>query len=226
VDPRPNVLADEARPNTLSTQPTGRTPAAPARPAAPRVVPASNQFAIANPSARPLATGDSRFEPRVRRAPSLATIIVVGFLVVTAFRLIGGLVGRLAPDQTSPPVAPAFVEGSSIHQGSIWFGTTTDGLCGIAGVAPGFTSGTDVWWSAHLSRSLETSTEALVVTVARDGVELEEDATSGRDLGANGSSVVCAIKPRDDTTAGQYIVQLWDGAKQQILASGEFRILG
>jgi hypothetical protein len=219
VDPRPNVLADEARPNTLSSQPTGRTPAAPARSVAPRVVPASNRFAIANPSARPLASGDSRFEPRGRRAPSLATIIVVGFLVVTAFRLMGGLVGRLAPDQTSPPVAPAFVEGSSIRQGSIWFGTATDGLCGI-------TSGTDVWWSAHLSRSLEPSTETLVLTVARDGVEVEEDATSGRDLGANGSAVVCAIKPRDDTTVGQYIVQLWDGAQQQILASGEFRILG
>jgi hypothetical protein len=123
-------------------------------------------------------------------------------------------------------VAPAFVLASSIHQGSIWFGTATDGLCGIAGVAPGFTSGTDVWWSAHLSRGLETSTEALVLTVARDGVVAETDSTSGRDLGANGSSVVCAIKPRLDTTPGQYVVQLWDGAQQHVLASGEFRILG
>jgi hypothetical protein len=226
VDPRPNVLTDETRPNTLSTQSTGTAPAAAGRAVAPTAATASNRFAIANPSARLPATADSRFETRGRRAPSLATIIIVGFLVVTAFRVIGALAGRLVPDQASVPTAPAFVEGSSIRQGGISFGTATDGLCGIAGIATGFTSGTDIWWSAHLVRSLEDPIEAIVLKVVHDGVDIEDDTTSGRDLGANGSAVVCAVKPRDDTTPGQYIVQLWDGAQRQILASGEFRISG
>jgi hypothetical protein len=39
-------------------------------------------------------------------------------------------------------------------------------------------------------------------------------------------NTLSAIKPRNDTTPGQYVVELWDGAQGQILASGEYRIIG
>jgi hypothetical protein len=37
---------------------------------------------------------DARFESRGRRTPSLATIIVIGFLLVTAFRVLVALAGH------------------------------------------------------------------------------------------------------------------------------------
>jgi hypothetical protein len=224
-NPQPNVLADGAQPNRLSTPSTAGAPGVPGRAEAPRVAVASNRLATANPSARLPVTADSRFETRRRRAPSLATIIVVGFLLVTGFRVIAALAGRFIPDQSTPTTAPLFVPGGDAQAGTIEFGTATDGLCGIAGVAVAFDSGTDVWWSAHLARGANAD-EAVVVVVTRKGVEVEQETTSVRDLGANGSAVVCAIKPRDDTLPGTYVLQLWDATQRRVLASGDYTING
>ncbi|HYK94373.1 MAG TPA: hypothetical protein VE011_00680 [Candidatus Dormibacteraeota bacterium] len=93
-DPRPNVLADGVEPNRLSTQAYGGTQGAPRRPAPPTPTRATNQFVVANPATRTAAPADPRFETRARRGPSLVTIVVIGFLLVTLFRVIASLAGH------------------------------------------------------------------------------------------------------------------------------------
>lgn len=95
-DPRPNVLADEVQPNRLSTQTPVGSLGMPGRPIARNAGVSANQLMPSRPAgrSRPGSVSDTRFEARGRRAPSLATIIVLGFLLVTALRVIGALAGR------------------------------------------------------------------------------------------------------------------------------------
>jgi hypothetical protein len=171
------------------------------------------------------ASTDTRFEPQVRRGPSLTTVIVIGFLLITVVRVLGAVIGGFAPAQAVPTNPPRFIRASDIRTGGISFGTASDGTCGLAGITVTFNSGTEVWWSAHLERNL-VSAEAVVVTVVRDGVDVEQDTTARGHLAANGSDVLCAIKPRADTTPGRYVLQVWDATQRQILASGEYSING
>jgi hypothetical protein len=181
-------------------------------------------LAIANPAARPLASGDPRFEPRGRRAPSLATVIVIGFLLVTAVRVIGSLAGRIVADQPAPTAGPVFIQGSDVQAGTIVFGNAADGACDISGLVATFSGGSEIWWSAHLIRGLVGANEPLLAIETRDGAVIQQAATSGLDVGANGSAVVCAIKPDEHATPGAYQLQLWDGDHRELLASGSYTI--
>jgi hypothetical protein len=223
---QPNVLSNEARPNVLSTQSDRRPQGIIGATAAPNRRAAANRAALPNQPSRAPTTADARFEPRTRRAPSFTTIIVIGFLVVTAFRVLGGLASRFFSDQQAPTTAPFVVAGTQLDGGAIAFGTATDGHCAMARVDSAFPSGTSVWWIANLERSLGDAEEAVVVIVVRNGVDIERAAVSRRDLGANGSHVLCSDKPRADTAAGQYVIQVWDRAQHEVLASGGYAILG
>jgi len=220
--PRPNVLADEAPPNQLSAQPTGMGRAGPGRVPGPRV----NQVVVHGRPAQPSVATDTRFERRGRRTPSLATVIVIGFLLVTVFRVVGSIAGRFLFEPPPATTAPGFASGADLERGTVAFGAATDGLCGVGSVESTFDGRTDIWWTAHLTRSLTDPNETLVEIVQRDGVDVEQGTTSGLELGANGSDVVCSIKPRDDTTAGAYVLQLWDADQRQLLAFGQYTITG
>ena len=83
--PQPNVLADEAQPNRLSSELVGPALTMPRRNPAPTGVVARSG------GGEPV---DPRFERPARRAPSLSRILFLGFLIITAFRLVGALVGH------------------------------------------------------------------------------------------------------------------------------------
>jgi hypothetical protein len=223
---QPNVLSNAAEPNRLSTQSTGLAPNIPGRNQAPTGVVPQNRLLAPGSAARAAVPADTRFERPARRAPSLSRIIFIGFLLVTGFRLAGSLLGGLAPSQAVPTAAPQLVRGSDIEPGAVAFGIAADGTCGILGAGTLFNGATDVWWSANLDRGLVGASESLLVIEKRNGVVIEQAATSVSDLGRYGSSVVCAIKPVGHATVGTYVLQVWDAAQTQLLASGAYTIGG
>jgi hypothetical protein len=221
---RPNVLSNEARPNVLSTQSARRAQGASGWTAAPGRGASVNRLAIPNLPSRAAPTEDARFERRARRAPSFTTIVVIGFLIVTAIRFLAGLAGGFFADRAAPTMAPIVVAGAELDGGSIAFGTITDGQCGMARVDSTFPSGSSVSWIANLDRNLLDGEDAVVVIVVRNGVDVERATVSRRDLGANGPHVLCSTTPRLDAISGRYVVQVWDAAHHAVLASGAYVI--
>lgn len=227
--PQPNVLTDEAQPNVLSTQATGRAPGTTSwagtsdRAVAPnQVLPARRP--VGAQSVRAQAIADSRFEPRARRGPSLTSVIVIGFLLVTAFRVIGALAGPFFSGQPAQSVPPITIGGALLEAGSIAFGISSDNQCGLDHVQSTFHPGADVSWSAHLARSLTSGEVSVEVIVIRNGVEIERSTVLRRDLGARGTDVVCSIRARSDNVIGSYVIQLRDASGSRVLASGKYSL--
>lgn len=204
----PNVLSDAAIPNRLSTEavrPTstgGRT-----SDTAPGPLPAIPRPA---PGALPGSTQGRRL-----RIPSLSTLIFLGFVAITAFRIFGEFAEGFSPG--SSPGGP-----SATAPGMIAFGTASDGDCGVTGEAVAFAEGTEVWWSAKLS-AMQPAEAAAVVVIRRDDRQIErQDVPADEALGD--WDVLCSTEPIAQHIGGTYRVEVWDAQVKLLLAVGEYRL--
>ena len=211
--PQPNVLSDASTPNRLSsdsaraagalrgtqanaTQATAPRPASPTASSGPLVVPSAG------------AT------PRSRSGlPSLSTLIFLGFLALTGFRIFGEFVeGNTTPTPGSTSALPP--------SGPVTFGTGTTEDCDVMGAGVEFDERTGVWWSATLS-TMQPPAAAVIVIILRDGIQISrEDVPADDTLGA--WDVLCSSEPIAQDSSGRYRVEVWNGLKTRVLAAGEY----
>jgi hypothetical protein len=112
---QPNVLSDAAAPNRLSTQT--------ARPAAVLIGPAAAGQARASSPARPIGTTAARRGFRI----SLSTLIFLGFVLLTLFRIIGEMASRV-PSETPRATSMAAESVSLVATpGTVTFETASSG---------------------------------------------------------------------------------------------------
>jgi hypothetical protein len=216
----PNVLSDAATPNVLST------PAA--RPLAPAVnrsaSPGTGSPAVVSPANQGwLATGQPAPAPRVR-LPSFGTLIFLGFLAITAIRVIGEVASGITEPTTAPaPTAPA-APGGGAAPGPISFGGKQGSDCGVAAVSVEFGPEVDVWWSAELA-TVQPADAAAVVIVLRNGTEVDREEVPA-DPSFGEWSVLCAVEPITLHDPGTYRVEVWNEDVTVLHAAGEYRIRG
>lgn len=203
----PNVISGAATPNRLSTEsavPVG----APSGPR--RVTPDGTRPVEATPG------------PRRIPIPSLPTLIFLGFLAITAFRIFGEFIGGVlptAPEATSSATSPGSIP---TVPGVILFGTASDEDCGITGEGIRFDAGTDVYWSAMLSAEQAADVGAVVI-VRRDDQEVErEEVPPDESFGA--WDQLCSGAPVVDDGSGSYRVEVWDENAAMMLAAGAYTI--
>lgn len=166
-----------------------------------------------------LATGTVTPKSGVR-LPSFGTLIFLGFLAITGFRLFGEFVGGLAEPTPAPttPAGPA----QPAEPGPITFGTRSDGDCGVLETGEAFEPGADVWWSAELA-TVQAPDATVVVIVRRDGAQVDREEVPPDDsLGK--WSVLCSGGPVVDSVAGLYRVEVWDETIKTLHAVGEYRV--
>lgn len=207
----PNVLSDAATPNSLSGMPSQ---------------PTGVRIGTREGSQGWLSSGATAQRSRAR-LPSFGTLIFLGFLAITGFRLLGefaqglaeatpGTTSSVEPAQTSDPAQPA-------EAGLMLFGTKADGNCGVLETGTEFQEGTSVWWSAQLS-AVQGADAAVVVIVRRDGVEVDrEDVPPDPDVGS--WTVLCSGAPVLEIRAGSYRVEVWDATITTLQAAGQYRVL-
>lgn len=201
------MLTDAAIPNTLS-QMGGR----------PASVQVGTRPGPTGSSTPWLATGATTARPRSR--VSLGTVIFLGFLAITGFRLVGEFVRGL---QTERPVVTSPADaGQAPEAGAIVFGSSSDGNCGVSGSKDTFAPGSEVWWTANLSIKQGPDASVVVIT-RRDGAELERE-TIPPDPSIGAWAVLCSGKPITQWTPGLYRVEVWDPAITTLLSVGEYRI--
>lgn len=196
----PNVLTGAAVPNQLSgltTQPanvtTGTRPGAQPAPVPARTTPAT---------------------PAGRQLPAIPTLIFLGFVGLTAFRMLGQVLEGATTDPTPAPGATA------IAPGPVRFGTNLDDDCTVSGEAATFDAGADVWWSAEMA-TRQDATATVVVIVRRDGAEIEREVVPPDDSGTPWS-VLCSGGPVADRDGGTYRVEVWSEGVTVLHAAGEY----
>ena len=209
----PNVLSDAAPPNTLSSM--GERPASTqvGTGGGPRV-------GTREGTAGWLATGTAAATPR-GRVPSIGTVIFLGFLAITGFRLFGEFVGGLATE--TPVVSTPASPDQAVPPGTIAFGPNSDGNCGVVRSASSFPAGADVWWTASLSTKQAPDAEVVVI-VRRDGAEVEREAVPP-DPSIGAWSVLCSGKSINESSPGLYRVEVWDSAITTLHAVGEYTLV-
>jgi hypothetical protein len=207
---RPVALSNAAVPNQLSAAPARSVATPTERLAAPPLV------------RRPVQPLNQQFEPQRRRFPSLGAVIILGFLLVTAVRFLGALGGQAPSSQSEPSFGAPVVAGTSLEGGRVAFGIASDGRCGVVANAIAFPAGSDVWWTARLSRNLSSSQEVVVTILSYDGTVAQR--SSGAPLAVAGSQVMCGIKPVAETLRGTYVLEIWDATQSTVLASGAYRL--
>lgn len=166
-----------------------------------------------------LTTGAAAPKPR-GRLPSFGTLIFLGFLAITGFRLVGEFVRGLATE--TPGVTSPAEPGQAAAPGSIVFGTNSDGNCGVIDSAPEFAEGSDISWSALLSTEQAPDAEVVVI-VRRDGAEVDREPVPP-DESFGTWSVLCSGKPVGETRAGLYRIEVWDSTVTVLHAAGEYRL--
>ena len=211
----PNVLSDAATPNRLSSEV--------ARPANVSTLTDSPAARLAAPGYLRPGTTPIPVEPPStgRRAPTLSTLLVVGFVVLTIARLGGQFLegsGFGSPEETSPPATLAPGPGP----GSVIFGTGLTEFCGVSERAAQFPTPTKVWWSAEM-RTVQEPDADVVVVVQRNGVEVDRMTIPPEPSGGKWL-VLCASEPIDGSARGTYRVEVWVDDVSPAQASGEFRV--
>ena len=203
----PNVISGAATPNRLSTESAAPTGALSGTRQAP---PGGTLPVGATPARRRIPI------------PSLATLIFLGFLAITAFRIIGEVVDQFLP--TAPEATNAATGPGSFPTapGAILFGTASDEDCGITGAGVRFDAGTDVYWSALLSAEQAPDAGAVVI-VRRDDQQVErEEVPPDESFGA--WDQLCSGAPVVDVGSGGYRVEVWDEHATVMLAAGTYTI--
>ncbi len=211
--PQPNVLSDAATPNRLSMENApnagglGGTQAS--------VTPARGPQVNSRGNAVPAGVATER--PRVR-LPGLSTLIFLGFVVVTAFRIVGEFVEQAG---VAPPAATPAVTAAP-PPGSVTFGTRTTDECEVIGAAVEFAEGADVWWSAKMSTT-QPPDAAAVVIILRNGAEVSREDVPA-DESAGTWDLLCSSGPVEQDSAGRYRVEVWNEARTVLLAAGDYLV--
>ena len=217
----PNVLSDAATPNVLST-PVVR-PVAPAVGRSRQVESGTSPATVPQADQGWLTTGQAAPAARVR-LPSFGTLIFLGFLAITAVRVIGEIASGMAEPTTPPATTAPSGSGGSAAPGPISFGARQGEDCGVDAVSVEFGPATDVWWRAELA-TVQMPDAAVVVIVRRDGDEVQRE-----DIPADPSygkwSVLCAGEPIALHEPGTYRVEVWDEEVTVLHATGEYRVRG
>jgi hypothetical protein len=202
---QPNQLSDAAAPNRLSVESTPGTGA----------LAGTRQGTLAGPGGTALAP------PRRWQIPSLSTLLFLGFVALTAIRLVGAAVEDALPATPAPTTLVAAPSGAP-EPGPITFGTGSDGDCGVVEAAARFDAGTDVWWSAELATEQPASADAVVI-VLRNGVRVDREYVApDESVGVWG--VLCSTVPVAQKIAGTYRVEVWDGEMTVLHAAGEYEL--
>lgn len=217
----PNVLSDAATPNVLSTQ-TGRPRRLAVRPAP------AGTFAGMGPALQANQAWPATTQPmpmsRGVRLPSFGTLLFLGFIAVTAFRL----VGEFASGFTSPTAEPIATSPAgpveSVAPGPIRFGTGQGADCRVLGEASEFGPTANVWWYAQLS-TVQPAEASAVVVVRRNGVEVHRELVPP-DTSFGEWSVLCAGDPLELHEPGTYRVEVWSKDEDVLHAVGEYRVRG
>ena len=209
------MLSNQATPNRLSTM------GGAARVAKPTVGPTA---------ARPrttVARDDDEAPSRRLTLPSLRSLLVIGFLVLSAARFFDGAgSGDVGP--TTPPRASAGPQATlgarptvESSPGKVVFGESiTDSGCDLTRSGTLFLTGIDIWWQAETTRIVRAD-ETVVYVATRDGVEFEhETIPPDPDIGA--WSILCAGQPVAGSWPGLYRVEIRGEAKGELLSSGEY----
>jgi hypothetical protein len=215
--PRPNELSGAAVPNVLEgqTRPSGAEPAVATRPApASGVRPASPASAAGTGVAGSDGGARRSIRPRLSVLANVPTLVFLGFLALTAVRMLGEMVeqGQPASPVSSAPAAAA--------AGPVAFGTAAGEDCELVGAAVEFAEGEDVWWSAKLSKLQPADADALVITKRNGAVIARERVPAEPELGR--WDALCSSAPVERNLAGRYRVEVWNGAMTELLAAGDY----
>jgi hypothetical protein len=195
----PNVLSDAATPNQLSTQIS-----------APPAVRGGRREGPANA----LVTGEVAARPR-SRFPAATTLIFLGFVALTAFRLVNEFADGLG---TETPAA-----SQAVAPGPVTFGTAVGDDCSVTSATGQFSAGSEVWWSAELATEQDRNADAMVV-VRRDGLEIDREYVPA-DPSVGRWNLLCASAPVSERSPGTYRVEVWDGDMAILHAAGEYRVV-
>ena len=215
----PNVLSGAAVPNQLSNQAKAPAPVAMGTRPDVQVVPGASRPVPAGPPASspvPVRTApESDAPPGGRRLPALPTLIFLGFVGLTAFRIVGEFLEGAAADPTPGPVATALVPGL------VRFGTGLDDDCNVTGEAASFPESTEVWWAADMATRQKASV-TVVVIVRLDGEEIEREIVPPD--GSTASWQVLCGEPVGDGNVGTYRVEVWNEDESVLQSAGQFTV--
>ena len=204
--PQPNVLSDASPPNRLLTETApnagglGGTQAS--------VTPLSGPQVNGRGSVVGAGAGTDRARLRL---PGLSTLIFLGFVALTAFRVLG----EWAEQNVAPPPA-----ATAVAAGPVAFGTRATDECEVIGAGVEFAEGADVWWSATMS-STQPPDAAVVVIVLRNGAVISREDVPA-DESAGDWDLLCSSGPIEQDLVGRYRVEVWNEARTVILAAGDY----
>lgn len=210
--PQPNVLSDVATPNRLSAESAGNSGGLPGTQAS-NARATSTQANVTPVGGRGIVVPPGTAGRAGMRLPGLSTLIFLGFLALTAFRIVGEFVeGNATPTPDATSAASA--------SGPVTFGTGTTEDCDVIGAGVEFDEGTDVWWSAKMS-TVQPPAAAAVVIILRNGVQISrEDVPADDSVGS--WDVLCSSGPVVQHTKGRYRVEVWNGFRTRVLAAGDY----
>lgn len=207
--PRPNILSEEARPNTLSVE----TPVAGGRPGPP----APSRPATSGPIPGPQNTTRSRARSRGNPALGLFLFLVIAFFAYARLSNLGSGVG--GGDQ--PTTQPVAVEPTAVpNYGFIDFGTTLGDHCVVSHLNEVFPAGTHVFWWAHLALN-QRPDQTVVWFLSFNDAEIDK-GTGPSDHPTSTWDGICGDQPLLDQGAGTYRLQIWDPDKTVLLAAGNY----
>lgn len=216
----PNVLSGASVPNQLSNQAKQPAPVAIGTRPASEAMPAPARPGPAGPASAP-STAPGRTMPQSdapaggRRLPALPTLIFLGFVGLTAFRLVGEFLEGAAADPTAAPAA------TTLAPGLVRFGTSLDDDCNPIGEASTFAEFTEVWWVADMATRQKASVTVIVI-VRLDGEELEREVVPP-DGSTTSWEVLCG-QPVGDGNPGVYRVEVWNEDESVLQSVGEFTV--
>lgn len=175
----------------------------------------------------PTQAPDEAGPARVRRLPSLSTLLFIAFLIYAVVRAVGNAGFGTSDPTTAPRPTPG--AGATLgamptvdsRPGKVVFGEsiTQDG-CKLSKSNTRFTIGIDIWWQAEMTRTIEAD-ETVIYVAMRDGVEFERE-TIAPDPDVGEWQVLCAGRPVDGSRPGRYRVEIRDASGVEILSSGEY----
>jgi hypothetical protein len=225
----PNVLTGEAKPNRLSNETAPSKPiAVSASTLSTQARPGTSQTTQATQATPPRTWTPSAPRPQpipvqadepARRRISLPTLIFLGFLALTGFRLLNEFAQSFG-DSTPTPTPAAAVAATPRPAGPVTFGTDMSDSCEISGQAASFTNGTDVWWLARMP-TRQSKDAIVVVRVLFEGDQIVRDVWPPD--GTTFWTVMCD-GPVSQDKPGSYRVEVWNEDETVLQATGEYEV--
>jgi hypothetical protein len=152
--------------------------------------------------------------PRLSMLANVPTLIFLGFVALTAFRILGEMA------EQGQPASPGSSAPAATVPGRIAFGTAAGDDCEVVGEAVEFVEGEDVWWSAKLS-TVQAADAAALVIIKRNGAVIDrEHVPAEPEFGT--WDALCSSEPVVQHIAGLYRVEVWNDPMTELLAAGDY----